>query len=440
MSSTLERIKTRVNDNFRDGRTETELLYPDPSPNDRLLRLSLSQLPTIQTLLPGRNITRAQATAVIPTSLVNEELTSKIGFGSTASSSKGSADAKVSIEMPLPVASVVCTHSEYGSGATSREVYYTQKDGASLGIIGNLSSVAPNLSNRSTVDDYGYQYFEPAWLNSPEPGSKSVVVVLITGITNTTEPQSLEWLLTKSGEPVSVIACSLSAYWKTAESSLILERGYARPTQTRSFSELKLDDLRDITLNLTGVPGIDTLLDGKSNISSISREAEPWTRDDGPHVDLATVFALALSDLPSFRNVQYGPDHLSPEFLNQYSAFHRSTIWYAYGYTTDSTNVRLSLAAILAYCITTTAYLIYILVTGLTSTAWNSAIELVALALQSKKPDYPGRIAVGIDSLETLNQGVGIRVNKDDELELVFASDRDIGSRGLRKIEKNMVY
>lgn len=55
-------------------------------------------------------------------------------------------------------------------------------------------------------------------------------------------------------------------------------------------------------------------------------------------------------------------------------------------------------------------------------------------------PDYRGNIAVGIDSLDTFNQGVSIRVNKNNELELVFASDRDFDSRGLRKIEWNKEY
>lgn len=115
-------------------------------------------------------------------------------------------------------------------------------------------------------------------------------------------------------------------------------------------------------------------------------------------------------------------------------------IKYAYGYNSNLASVRLSLAVILAYCIITATYLCYFLITGTTSTAWNSAIELVALAWQSKKPDHPGRIGVGIDSVETFKQGVGIRVNKDDELELVFANDRDLETRGLRKIERNMVY
>ena len=80
------------------------------------------------------------------------------------------------------------------------------------------------------------------------------------------------------------------------------------------------------------------------------------------------------------------------------------------------------------------------LFTGSSSTAWNSSIELVALALQSNRPDHLGNVSVGIDNLSTPNEGVGIRANEDNELELVFAHDRDIGSRGLRKVQTNKEY
>jgi hypothetical protein len=64
----------------------------------------------------------------------------------------------------------------------------------------------------------------------------------------------------------------------------------------------------------------------------------------------------------------------------------------------------------------------------------------VALALQSKRPNHLGNVSVGIDNLSTFNKGAGIRANGDNELELVFAHDRDIGSRGLRKVQMNKEY
>jgi hypothetical protein len=115
-------------------------------------------------------------------------------------------------------------------------------------------------------------------------------------------------------------------------------------------------------------------------------------------------------------------------------------VLFGYGYGNRSTSVWLATAVMTTYTVITIAYIAYILVPGSTSTAWNSAIELVALALQPKKPDHLGNTGEGLDSIETFKEGVGIRVNQDDELELVFAHDRDIGKRGLRKIERNKEY
>jgi hypothetical protein len=161
----------------------------------------------------------------------------------------------------------------------------------------------------------------------------------------------------------------------------------------------------------------------------------------GPYaIELAAAFALAISNIPA-KNVSIltfsKPEDDRPKGNLTLTS---QITWYGHGYCNDANSVRLSLAVILAYCTITVAYLIYILITGSTSTAWNAAIEIVALALQSRKPEYPGHMAVGIDSLDTFNQGVGIRVNGDNELELVFASDRDIETRGLNKIIKNKVY
>jgi hypothetical protein len=152
----------------------------------------------------------------------------------------------------------------------------------------------------------------------------------------------------------------------------------------------------------------------------------------------AIAFTLSLTKLVdlSERDIIDWSDTL-PDYPSRVEF--KETLW-GFGYTTESTPVRLALAIILAYCITTIVYLIYIIITDSSSTVWNSAIELVALALQSMKPDYPGQIGVGIDSLDTFKQGVGIRVNKDDGLELILASNRDIESRGLSKIKRNMVY
>ena len=45
-----------------------------------------------------------------------------------------------------------------------------------------------------------------------------------------------------------------------------------------------------------------------------------------------------------------------------------------------------------------------------------------------------------MDSIKTFSEGVGIRVNEYDELEIVFADDGDFGKRDLRKVNRNQEY
>jgi hypothetical protein len=110
---------------------------------------------------------------------------------------------------------------------------------------------------------------------------------------------------------------------------------------------------------------------------------------------------------------------------------------------------QLSLAVIVSYCFITIAYITYIIITGRTSVAWNSATELIILALQSKEPNNLGHVSVGIDSMETLCRSVGIRVNTVNiagtgehmqKLELVFEHDVQDKQRMLKKVERNQAY
>ena len=114
--------------------------------------------------------------------------------------------------------------------------------------------------------------------------------------------------------------------------------------------------------------------------------------------------------------------------------------FYGFGYGTRSTSIYLSMAVLSLYCLVTVIYVLYTWITGTASTAWNYGIELVALALQSRKPDHLGHTGVGINSIRTYAEGVGVRVNKDNELELVFAHDRDFETSGLRKLTRNIEY
>lgn len=195
---------------------------------------------------------------------------------------------------------------------------------------------------------------------------------------------------------------------------------------------MKQQNIRNMTLNITA---IDALWD-------------PNFAQDiyfSPQAYLAPASAIAISEFPIKWSMWDKRRHALAKYdfedadLGEPSLFKLWVTRYAYGYNTDSAPVRLSMAVILAYCIVTIAYLAYILITRTTSTECNSSIELVALALQSKKPSL-GHVSVGIDTLETFNEGVGIRVNAENELELVFTNDSDFILENIRKIERNKDY
>lgn len=155
---------------------------------------------------------------------------------------------------------------------------------------------------------------------------------------------------------------------------------------------------------------------------------------------LAGSLAVALAEVPSY---QYGVPTTKLTHFHKYSATSDMTTLrytntqYRYGYGVRTTSSHLSMAVMSICCVISVLYPGYSFFTGLTSTAWSSVVELVAHALQSSKPSVLGDSSVGIDSVKTFSQSVGIRVNTDNELELVFADDRDSSMRTLRKTEHN---
>ena len=170
-----------------------------------------------------------------------------------------------------------------------------------------------------------------------------------------------------------------------------------------------------------------------------------WTKN------LATAFALAVARIPDVpivknaNNEDYyiaGLVHEIPSGTDaaNITTFRYTMVDYGFGYGTRSISIYLAMAVMITYCILTVSYMAYTIVTGRSSTAWSLGIELVTLALQSRRHDHLGHVSVGIDSINTLAEPFGIRVNCPNELELVFAHDRDLGSRDLRKIARNKEY
>ncbi|KAF2994567.1 hypothetical protein E8E13_000334 [Curvularia kusanoi] len=216
---------------------------------------------------------------------------------------------------------------------------------------------------------------------------------------------------------IDVRVCTLSASWNTGEVQRIDIAGTTL-IQTASLPTQRSQEISPITFNLSDM--------GILNSVDFARELR-----EGDALYLAGYLAAALAELPFHydrysgvitknltRFQEEGGD------VNNMTTFKYTNTLYGYGFGVTTTSSSLSMAVMLIYCVITVLYLGYSFFTGLTSTAWSSAVEVVALALQSSKPSVLGDSSVGIDSIKTFSQGVGIRVNGDNELELVFTAQQ----------------
>ncbi|EUC27998.1 hypothetical protein COCCADRAFT_110268 [Bipolaris zeicola 26-R-13] len=295
------------------------------------------------------------------------------------------------------------------------------------------SNATIRVPAQDPTTDFKQVFYPPIWMSSPESSSNSLIGVFFNwqSINLSDElPHSLPWILAQPksyGSHLSVQACTISAYWNTGELQMIQKSGGA-VVQTAELPMSEPHNARPITLDLTGI----------DKIQSPEFLRDLWSTGSIKY-NLGIIFALAIAEIP---NNDFQPSSEMPPDFNEHNmtVFKCTTFIYGYGYGSRSTSIRLAILVMITYCAIATAYIGYILVTGSTSTAWNSTIELVALALHSKKPDYLGHISVGLDSIKTMKEGVGIRVNQDNELELVFAHDRDIEKRYLKKIQSNKEY
>lgn len=112
--------------------------------------------------------------------------------------------------------------------------------------------------------------------------------------------------------------------------------------------------------------------------------------------------------------------------------------WDGYGYDLSSVTTKLSLAVVMIYLSATLAFIIYTLITGQTSLSWDSVAELVALALNSRRPETLQNTSVGINTLATFRQPVNVRVNDKQSLEIVFDAAKK--SDGFEQVVPNAKY
>ncbi|KAJ8106197.1 hypothetical protein OPT61_g9698 [Boeremia exigua] len=444
LRQTLTKYMARVDEYFySDSFEQSELqrgfemtyLYRDQY--DRYLRSFHRTMPRFTAPFQWQ---AAESIATLPTNLAIAAI-QQSGIKSVNAKEKNTTLSAVG---SYPVVTVRCLEGFGETGANSSNpqdrnegIYFIQEDGLSVQRLDNVSSIARRVTSQGMSGNYTsgfHQFFDPIWLGAPEPDTSPLVGVFFRRISSntSTQPLTLESVLSipseDKTESLYLTTCSVSAYWTWGAMLQIPNENLEEFTYTEPISKTDHKDKRKAIFNATG---IEKILDANYHAVMCGTSSLDCPRS---HISLVASFILGISHIPDTTRNQTGRAR-GPDKRNYVTA-----LMYGYGYGTSSPSIRLAMAVIATYCVITVLYFACILVTGTTSTAWNSAVELVALALQSSPPDHLGNASVGMDCLDTFNKSVGIRVNAEDKLELVFAGDRDLGERGLRKIERNVAY
>jgi hypothetical protein len=318
------------------------------------------------------------------------------------------------VQIAQPLVVVACKQQAVNT-MLKKNIYYILDDGSER-VLSRSNDLFDKILDSYSINNMT-EWTSPLWMRSPEAGSASLIGVFY--------------------RPDNMRVCTISSFWHTVETVLLFDnRGLLVQTSHFEGKGVKEQEhVRPILVNIDDITSIHTV-----KFVEDLEELGGWTSNIATYETvLAVMFAAALSEIPTLSWMELY-ETLSEVDTNNMTAFSMTMTLFGYGYGMTNTSVCLAVAVITTYCIIIIVYIAYTLITGSTSTAWNSAIELVTLALQSKRPGHLGHTSVGIESMETFRQSVGIRVNSEEVLELVFAHDRDVESRELHKIERNKAY
>ena len=98
---------------------------------------------------------------------------------------------------------------------------------------------------------------------------------------------------------------------------------------------------------------------------------------------------------------------------------------FGWSYTADGTTTKLSLVVMFTYCILVLAHIIYSAISGVSSTAWDSVAELVALAMNSSPTEILENTCAGIVGRKVYQAHVRVLKTSEKHLELVFGEIKD---------------
>lgn len=110
-----------------------------------------------------------------------------------------------------------------------------------------------------------------------------------------------------------------------------------------------------------------------------------------------------------------------------------------YAWSMDGTAIKIAVPILIIYCLYVVSYVAYTLVTGNTSSAWNTIASLMALAFNSRPSKVLENTSVRISKTDTFRNLVSVREVDERRLEMVFQRDeQDRG--GLRRVRAGTAY
>lgn len=405
--------------------TSTQTYYNGNDTTVHLTSRALRYIMTEKEVSSGQgNFVVRSANATIPT-LLSAQALYQIPMKKGGSTWIPGIDVKRSIKLPRVIVTAHCLNA-YSTWQTTLDtpVAYSLDDGASIGTIPNLRNLIQHFLDYGGSRDTQVNAIPPLWVASPEPGSPSVVGSFIqNNCAGLGRYVISDLLLSKFNQSIPssdlclyIKTCTIAAFWEPSQHHLAADGG-SWVVSTGSLSNMGhglSKTTRPISADLDSITSLNTPLFSAKMFEDVQSDS---TR-------LAVALATVFSEIPWKEQVQSA---LGGE---QYTVIEIALTRLGYGYETSSISTRLSLIVVMAYCIFAVGYITYMLSSGHTSTAWNSATEIIVLALESKCSEHLYYVSAGINSIKTYQEPVGIRVNDRNQLELVFEHDQ---SNQLRK-------
>lgn len=98
---------------------------------------------------------------------------------------------------------------------------------------------------------------------------------------------------------------------------------------------------------------------------------------------------------------------------------------YGWIYTAQDTATKLAITVMLGYCVLVIGHILYSTISGVSSTAWDSTAELVALAMNSSPTEILQNTCAGIIGRTAFATNVRVLKVGEKHLELVFGELKD---------------